>query len=550
MTKNYRLHRCLQFGLAGLLGWLIVSALASKTQAQQSNAQLNPDNTLGKESSVVAPIDALSDRIEKGAIRGANLFHSFQEFNVDSGRSVYFANPVGIENILTRITGSNPSNILGKLGVKGTANLFLINPNGIFFGKNASLDIQGAFTATTADEIKLGEKGLFSAAEPVKSNLLSVQPDALFVNALKNQQAQINNQANLTVGEGKNITLFGANVSNTGILTAQKGTINLTGAENLIVIGNLDTNTLVLNAKNITIADNTSDNSQATIYKSTLEGLSGDTNILLQATNDITINGLTGNSLNLTNGSGKVTFNADVDGDGIGNFQMQTADTINTNGRDISISGASLILGNIDTSYLLRAGNITLTATESNISTQNLRSSSFASAARNGGDINLIAQGNISTQNLDSDSYSGNGGDINLTAQGNISTQNLRSKSYSENGGDINLTAQGNISTQNLNSDSQSSLGNGGDINLTAQGNISTQNLILSSYSSSILSGNGGDINLTAQGNISTQNLNSDSTSGNGGDINLTAQGRSLLKTLTPTHLHLMAHQEMVGILI
>ncbi|WP_308189176.1 two-partner secretion domain-containing protein [Nostoc mirabile] len=105
MTKKYRLHKCLQFGLAGLLGWLIVSGLASKTQAQQTNAQLNPDNTLGKESSVVAPVDALSDRIEKGAIRGANLFHSFQEFNVDYGRSVYFANPVGIENILTRITG-------------------------------------------------------------------------------------------------------------------------------------------------------------------------------------------------------------------------------------------------------------------------------------------------------------------------------------------------------------------------------------------------------------------------------------------------------------
>ncbi|MEJ6485825.1 hypothetical protein N0Y54_31870, partial [Nostoc punctiforme UO1] len=78
MTKNYRLHRCLQFGLAGLLGWLILSGLTSKTQAQQSNGQLNPDNTLGKESSVVVPIDAVSDRIEKGAIRGANLFHSFQ----------------------------------------------------------------------------------------------------------------------------------------------------------------------------------------------------------------------------------------------------------------------------------------------------------------------------------------------------------------------------------------------------------------------------------------------------------------------------------------
>ncbi|MHC5748113.1 MAG: two-partner secretion domain-containing protein [Nostoc sp.] len=548
MTKNYRLHRCLQLGLAGLLGWLIVSGLGSKIQAQQINAQLNPDNTLGKESSVVVPIDALSDHIEKGAIRGANLFHSFQEFNVDSGRSVYFANPVGIENILTRITGSNPSNILGKLGVKGTANLFLINPNGIFFGKNASLDIQGAFTATTANEIKLGDKGLFSATEPAKSSLLSVQPDALFFNALKNQQAQINNQANLTVGEGKNITLFGANVSNTGILTAQKGTINLTGAENLIVRGNLDTNTLVLNAKNITIADNTSDNSQATIYKSTLEGLPGDTNILLQATNDITINGLTGNSLNLTNGSGKITFNADVDGGGIGNFQMQTADTINTNGKDISIYGASLTLGNIDTRYnKLGGGNITLTATEGNISTQGLYSFSYSylGTSGNGGEITLTAQGNISTQSLKSYSYTsydtaGKGGNITLTAQGNISTQSLDSSSHSDyrtakKGGEITLTAQGNISTFDLYSTSYSysgTGGNSGDITLTAQGNISTlYTLDSSSYSDSGTGGNGGDITLTAQGNISTLDLNSYSFSksgtaaGDGGAITLTAQG-------------------------
>ncbi|MEH2224468.1 beta strand repeat-containing protein [Nostoc sp.] len=553
MTKNYRLHRCLQFGLAGLLGWLIVSSLTSKTQAEQSNAQLNPDNTLGKESSVVAPVDTLSDRIEKGAIRGANLFHSFQEFNIDSGRSVYFANPVGIENILTRITGSNPSNILGKLGVEGAANLFLINPNGIFFGKNASLDIQGAFTATTADEITLGEKGLFSATEPAKSNLLSVQPNALFANALKNQQAQITNQGNLIVGEGNNITLFGANVSNTGILTSQNGTINLTGTEILIVRGNLDTNTLVLNTKNITIAENTSDNSQATIYKSTLEGLSGDTNLILQATNDITINALSGNSLNLVNGSGKVTFNADVDVDGIGNFQMQTADTIKSNGRDISILGASLTLGNIDTKYPLGGGNITLTATEGNISTGDLDSSSlsiYGTAAGNGGEITLTAQGNISTTG-DLSSYSssllggtaGNGGEITLTAQGNISTTgDLRSYSSSlldgtaGNGGEITLTAQGNISTTgDLSSYSSSffdgTAGNGGEITLTAQGNISTTgDLNSSSSSSDSTAGNGGEITLNAQGNISTGDLNSssyssDGTAGNGGGITLTAQG-------------------------
>ncbi len=77
--------------------------------------------------------------------RGANLFHSFREFNVEEGRSAYFTNPAPIENILSRVTGDNPSQILGKLGVLGNANLFLINPNGIIFGQNASLDVRGSF---------------------------------------------------------------------------------------------------------------------------------------------------------------------------------------------------------------------------------------------------------------------------------------------------------------------------------------------------------------------------------------------------------------------
>ncbi|MBW4456626.1 MAG: filamentous hemagglutinin N-terminal domain-containing protein [Nostoc indistinguendum CM1-VF10] len=548
-------------------------------------AQITPDGTLPNNSSVTREGDTFN--ITGGTQAGGNLFHSFGEFSVNTGGIASFNNALDIQNIISRVTGGSLSNIDGLIRANGTANLFLINPSGIVFGKNASLDIRGAFTATTANEIKLGEKGLFSATEPAKSNLLTIEPNALFVNALKNQQAQINNQANLTVGEGKNITLFGANVSNTGILTAENGTINLTGAESLIVRGNLDTNTLLLNTKNITIAENTLENSRATIYKSTLQELSGNTNLIFQAANDIAINALNDNSLNLANGSGKFTFNADVDGDGIGNFQMQTADTIKTNGRDISISGASLTLGNIDTSDFLGGGNITLTATEGNISTLFLNSPSFLDSlygiAGNGGDIILTAQGNISTLFLGSGSYSpygtaGNGGDITLTAQGNISTLSLNSGSFSNsnsnsdivaNGGDITLTAQGNISIQNIRSNSFGTGGNGGKITLTAQGDISTLSLESSSVSDSIdgTAGSGGKITLTAQSNIFTQYLDSYSfgTGGNGGDITLTAQGNisiheyldssSLSNSIDDTagnggDITLTAQREMVGRLL
>ena len=184
-------------------------------------AQLTPDGTLGGEASTVTP-DALvqgdlTDLIEGGAIRGGNLFHSFLEFNVDLGQRVYFANPAGVESILSRVTGGDLSNIFGTLGVDGAADLFLINPNGIVFGENASLDIQGSFYATTAEAIPLGE-GVYSATAPEQSSLLTVDPSALFSSYLSDASGDIENRGQLAA-QG-NMTLAGNNLDLQGQVAA------------------------------------------------------------------------------------------------------------------------------------------------------------------------------------------------------------------------------------------------------------------------------------------------------------------------------------------
>jgi filamentous hemagglutinin family protein len=152
-------------------------------------AQITPDNTLGAESSLVRP-DVLinganGDRIEGGARRGDNLFHSFSQLNINNGQRVYFANPSGVENILTRVTGEQPSNIFGTLGTSGSANLFLLNPNGIVFGSNARLNVGGSFVATTASAVRFGEMGTFSATNPEAPPLLTINPDALLFNRVR-----------------------------------------------------------------------------------------------------------------------------------------------------------------------------------------------------------------------------------------------------------------------------------------------------------------------------------------------------------------------------
>jgi filamentous hemagglutinin family protein len=182
-----------------LLGSLTVGGILL-FNGNQVLAQITPDNTLGDENSVVNTRDATSDSIDGGAIRGQNLFHSFQEFNVDAGRGVYFSNPEAVTNIFSRVTGNDVSNILGTLGVDGAANLFLINPNGIIFGEGASLDVNGSFAATTASGVEFGEQGSFDAINPQIPQLLTINPSAYLFTQIQ-ETATIESKSLVATGE-------------------------------------------------------------------------------------------------------------------------------------------------------------------------------------------------------------------------------------------------------------------------------------------------------------------------------------------------------------
>src|SRR4028119_21892 len=205
-------------------------------------AQIIPDSSLGPESSRIVPdtINNLpSDRISGGATRGSSLFHSFGEFNIGEGRGAYFENPSGITNIFSRVTGGNPSNILGTLGVLGNANLFLINPKGIVFGPNARLDVRGSFLAATADSIVFNNGVEFSSANPQAVPLLTVNiPVGLRFR--ENPGAIINTSSvteviegttipvGLAVPPGQTLALVGGDlIFNNGFATAFSGDIQL-----------------------------------------------------------------------------------------------------------------------------------------------------------------------------------------------------------------------------------------------------------------------------------------------------------------------------------
>ncbi|MEH1969435.1 S-layer family protein [Nostoc sp.] len=209
-----------------------------------AKGQIIPDNSLGTEKSVVNS-NANTDLINGGARRGANLFHSFREFNVGQEGKAYFSNPAGIENILSRVTGKNPSNIFGTLGVLGNGNLFFINPHGIIFGRDAKLDIKSSFLASTATSLNFADGTKFSVNALETTPLLTISiPVGLQFGELRgkilvqgsghhlsyaNTGSTIRpDSLGLQIPSGKTLALVGGDIAlEGGSLTAKSGRIEL-----------------------------------------------------------------------------------------------------------------------------------------------------------------------------------------------------------------------------------------------------------------------------------------------------------------------------------
>jgi filamentous hemagglutinin family protein len=187
--------------------------------------------TSGGDGTAVNKVDATTTDITGGKPSGTNLFHSFGTFDLPDKQTANFKSEPGIQNILGRINSGTPSLIDGKIQVNGgsttsTVNLYLMNPAGIVFGKNASLDVNGAFTATTAKAIGFDNSQWFNALGG--NNYPAGNP----VNfAFTNTPGSIFNAANLTTKPGKSITLVGGTVISTGDIKTAGGNISIATVE-------------------------------------------------------------------------------------------------------------------------------------------------------------------------------------------------------------------------------------------------------------------------------------------------------------------------------
>ncbi len=538
-----------------------------------AKAQISADGTTS------TTVDQNGDdfTIEKGDRLGDNLFHSFDEFSVPTGGEAAFNNASDIANIFSRVTGSNISNIDGVISANGTANLFLINPNGIIFGENARLNLGGSFFASTADSLLFEGNREFSASNPQAPPLLEVSIP-IGLNFRDNPGNIVNRSfarnstgdfAGLEVLPGKNLTLAGGNISfEAGNTTARGGRIELGGISAAGIVGinedgslnfpedveradiNLsnfaDVNvsgtgegSITINARNLNLeagefgrslirggisADSTSANAQAE-------------DITINATDNVTVDdslitnqvssGAVGNagdvtidtdSLSLTNG-GQVAANTFGRGNA-GLVEISANDTIIIDGEDSDGIPSGVTSAVALEEALGNAGGVTITTSSLNLT--------------NGGrvDASTLGQGNAGSVNITaSDTITIDGEDLGGILSG--ATSAVASEAVGNAGGvtittgSLTLTNGGRIVA------GTSGEGNGGSVNITASDTIIFDGEGLSGSNSGATSavvsgaeGDAGDVTITT-GSLSLTNGGrvdaSTGGQGNAGSVNITA---------------------------
>jgi filamentous hemagglutinin family protein len=531
-----------------ILQWLALVPLASILIAEPVPAQqVQPVIPASDGTGTVVTPNGNQINITGGQLSrdNANLFHSFTQFGLNADQIANFLSTPGIQNILGRIAGGNPSVINGLLQVTGSnANLFLMNPAGIIFGPNASLNVPGAFTATTANGIGFGSNW-FNASGT--NNYANIVGNPGFFSFSMSQPGAILNVGNLTVGKGQDLTLLGGTVVNIGSVSAPEGQIILSAipGEKLVRLSQPGS------PLSLEIQPITASNSQAQNWNLPILSLPG----------------------LLTSGGG---VNANI---------------LTVNGNEIALSGSGIpvtngdvVAGNVTAKTALIAANRNLTGVESQLQTtgdlnllagntvQIRDSATNPFVAKTGG--NLFIQGNqgidilalnhpepafVSTGNLSLVSDGVISGDAHFTSGGNFSILNLSGQPgiftslydpiitvtgdytiASYTGPALKVQAGGNIT-----------FGGGiritgSDTNISGTPGVDTDEFLLQNFPALILRSQSGNINvsgnidtsisgygggpviLSAPGNITAGNINTSSTIGNGGDISINTTGGTI----------------------
>jgi filamentous hemagglutinin family protein len=551
---------------------------------QPSNRLPVADSTLGTQ--VVGNNNNFA--ITGGLTKGQNTFHSFQDFSVPTNGVATFANPVGNQSIITRVTGSLFSDINGTINTQG-ANFLLINPNGVVFGPGTQLNVGRVFAASTANGIDLadgiGRTLTFGVNGSGDGALLSIDPKIIFNVSRLNLgggSGEINNFGTLqTNNQGQYIGLIGGNINNNGgrIFSRRGGRVELGG---LATAGSVDvgiegTNLrlsfpLGVDRANVSITNSSNINTSGTggadiaitaknidvlggsiVASGVLSGQTAAGDVVLNATENVKFSGansLVGN-VTASGKGGNVLINAGSliveDRAVVGTTNLGKGDagnvTISSKGK-VSVDSRAGIISSVTNGAEGNGGNIIIDA-ESFLAQNSLLIGTNTNGLGNSGNVtikikNAAVLADSSVSSSVSATGTGKSGDI-LFDTGDLMLTNgsiIASTSGQGNAGNITLLAENAITTvQGTTASSISSqvnagaVGKGGEVNLNA-GKISLTNAFLNNSTAG--KGDAGNIGLIAKNEIVIDGRSSLRNNviaggiGNGGNINVKANALSV----------------------
>jgi filamentous hemagglutinin family protein len=206
--------------------------LAALLVAGPVQAQIVTDGTVGPKVSLRG--GEIEIGADLGTRRGDNLFHSFEKFGIATGQTATFTGPGTVKNVISRVIGGEVSNIDGKLASRvGQADLYFLNPAGVMFGPNATLDVPGSFHVSTAHELRFADGARFSALDKTGSGLTVAPPEAFGFLDQVSKPIQVD-QTQLRLTPGKALSLVGGDLmidgGPTGSAGAEDGVVQLVSA--------------------------------------------------------------------------------------------------------------------------------------------------------------------------------------------------------------------------------------------------------------------------------------------------------------------------------
>ena len=504
-------------------------------------SEVTLDGSMGTTGSLAGPDYQITEDLGQRA--GGNLFHSFGQFNINSAESATFSGSVGIKNVISRVTGGQTSTIDGafRSTIPG-ANVYFLNPSGVIFGENATLDVQGSFHASTADYLKFKDGVKFETglakANPI---LTTASPEAF--GFLNNAPASISvsggNNKILKVPENATLSLIGGDISiEDRSLYAPSGQVILASAGST---GEVVMNESGIGTSSFTKGGNIhlshAQDNPVTIINDAIQ--IADIDVRADSAGSVVIRGgqMVMNNANIwsqtTNGEG-----GDIDIGLAGDLTIKGVAEI----PNVEITPQSGITSS--TTGEGKAGNIRLNIDKLKL-THDTHVYSTSRSSGNGGDLfintnSILLEGNPSKavpKVLTDTQASGNAGSITINANDELKINHgAFIRSYTTDNGDagsitINTNSlEAHDKTQINIKTTESSTGDSGDLTINATNSINLNNGVSIGNATSG-KGQSGNLNLNTDSlKINNSIINtSTSNSGDSGDLTITTDDLELI---------------------